>query len=111
MLPSLFVLNDNFDISDHVLVLSTRTSTNVPMLINTNGEFSSVRGESLNLLHIASQSWAVSFRPNIFKCLKADVLGSRLKKGVHTNFICSKFSEVGKSIEFMNNTNCFRQEP
>ena len=40
LFPSLFVLNDNFDISDHVLVLSTFKSTNVPMLINTNGEFS-----------------------------------------------------------------------
>ena len=78
LFPSLFVLNDNFDISDHVLVLSTFKSTNVPMLINTNGEFSWVKGEWLNFLHIQSQSRAVSYRPNIFKCLKLSLVRVRI---------------------------------
>ena len=47
---------------------------------------------------------AVSYLPNIFECLEADVLGGEAfsEKRVHAYFTCSKFSEVGKSSELMN---------
>ena len=48
--------------------------------------------------------WAVTYLPNIFIFLEADVLGGRLdsKKWVQAYFTWPKFSVVGKSRYLMN---------